>query len=55
VKPFEMPFGGQTHVGPRNHVLDGGVYWHHLTNTMDRSVAAMIKLVATTTVADCVK
>jgi len=21
--PIEMPFGGLTHVGPRNHVLDG--------------------------------
>ena len=22
-EPIEMPFGGLTHVGPRNHVLDG--------------------------------
>jgi len=23
-EPIEMPFGGLTHMGPRNHVLDGG-------------------------------
>ena len=22
-KPIEMPFSGLTHVGPRNHILDG--------------------------------
>jgi len=22
-EPVEMPFGGLTHVGPKNHVLDG--------------------------------
>ena len=39
-KPVEMPFALWTHVGPRNHVLDGswGARWRHLTNTIKLSV-----------------
>ena len=34
---IEMPFflgggRGETRIGPRNHVLDGGTYDHHLAN-----------------------
>jgi len=38
-EPIRMSFGGQTRVGPRNHVLDGdGYIWgRHLANT-ERSV-----------------
>ena len=35
---IEMPFGRQTRVGWRNHVLDEGIYERHLANTIERSV-----------------
>ena len=38
-EPIEMPFGRQTQVGARNHVLvldGGGKYWCHLANSMKR-------------------
>ena len=30
--------GGCCHVGPRKDVLDGGLHWRHLANTVDRYV-----------------
>jgi len=39
-EPIEMPLGGQTRVGPRNHAcpLDWCSQWRRLANTLDRSV-----------------
>jgi len=37
-KSIEMPFGFWTRVGPRKHVLHGGAYLLHLTNTTEASM-----------------
>ena len=34
-EPVHMSFGGG---GRLDHLLDGGTRWHHLANTVDRSV-----------------
>ena len=50
---IEMPFGGRTHVGPWNHVLDGihiGATWRIRLN--DPCLAVM-QAVTTTTVVTC--
>ena len=36
-EPIEVPFGGQTCVGLRNHELDDGAHWRHMANTVERS------------------
>ena len=33
---IEMPFGMMGRVGPRNHVLDGGLHRRHTANTVER-------------------
>ena len=35
---IEILLGRQTHIGPKNRVLDGGTFGHHLANTIDGSV-----------------
>ena len=37
-EPIEMPFGLWTHLGLRNHVLDGDAHWRHLADTIETSV-----------------
>jgi len=34
-EPIEIPFGLQTLVGPRKHVLDEGAHWRNLVNTIE--------------------
>ena len=57
-EPIEIPFGGQTGMGPRNCVLDGGAHWRHLANTMELSVcgsddAALCQITFTTCDLQC--
>ena len=36
-KSIETPLGEQTPVGPKNHILNGGLHRRHLTNTAESS------------------
>ena len=51
---IEMPFGLWSRVVPRKHVLDGSVYWRHLTNVqLNRSCAAAMRPVVKYTLTSC--
>ena len=47
-----MPLGGQTRMGPGNHVLDSAAHWRHLANKISWTYAmAAMRPVAAITVA----
>jgi len=43
-EPVQMSFGGG---GRLDHLLDGGTRWHHLANTVDRSVRRRLSVFVT--------
>jgi len=43
VNAIEVSFWVLTQVGPRKHVLDGGVHWYYLANTTERSAIPGIR------------
>jgi len=51
-EPIKMPFGTQTRVGLRNHVLDEDALWHNLANMIEPSMcssnAALCQITLTT-------
>jgi len=35
-EPIEIPFGADSYVGKKNHVLDGSAYRRHLANMVEQ-------------------